>query len=124
VPTNRGHIRTSAAIQESARLLRKHLTPAEQALWSRLRDRQLAGIKFRRQHPLGPFVADFYCAESRLVVELDGGVHDQMQERDANRTVEFEQRGYRVIRFSNARVLHEIEQVLEEIRVACEEGKR
>ncbi|MHB0858108.1 MAG: endonuclease domain-containing protein [Anaerolineae bacterium] len=68
-------MRTSLAIQESAEVLRKQSTPAEALLWQNLRGRRLAGAKFRRQHPIGPYVADFYCAEQHLVVELDGPVH-------------------------------------------------
>ena len=116
-------IRTPLSVQESALYLRKHLTPAERVLWNRIRNRQLAGLKFRRQHPLGPFVADFYCAEARLVVEVDGGVHTLLQERDAGRTGEFGRYGYRVIRFANDQVLMDIEAVLSAIDEECKGGK-
>ena len=71
-------------------------------MWQRLRAHRMGGLKFRRQHPLGPFVADFYCAEQRLVVEIDGGIHAQQVERDQVRTEQFEAYSYRVIRFKNS----------------------
>lgn len=77
---------TSQAIQEQARQLRREMTPAERVLWDRLRNRRFLGLKFRRQHPLGRFIADFYCAEHRLVIELDGDVHLARREYDQART--------------------------------------
>jgi very-short-patch-repair endonuclease len=79
----------------------------------------LKGLKFRRQHPLGPFIADFYCAARRLVVEIDGDIHDLQPERDAARTEQFKQYGYRLIRFRNKQVLNDIEDVLVAIEAAC-----
>jgi type I restriction enzyme R subunit len=70
------HIRTTPAIQQRAKL-RGQMTYAEEKLWQRLRAHRLDGLKFRRQHPLGPFIADFYCAEHRLVIEIDGDIHAQ-----------------------------------------------
>lgn len=98
------------------------MTPAETLLWGRLRRKQLNGLKFRRQHPLGPFIADFYCAACRLVVEVDGDVHASQQERDEVRTEQFEAHGYRVIRFDNDDVLNDIEGVLAAIAEACGGG--
>lgn len=112
-------IRTPAQIQQRARELRREMTPAERMLWQRLRNQQLSGLKFRRQHPLGPFIADFYCAVRRLVVEIDGDIHDLQPERDAVRTEQFEQYGYRVIRFRNEQVLNDIEDVLAAIEATC-----
>ena len=116
---SRKRIRTPAQTQQQARELRQEMTPAEKLLWSHLRNKQLNGLKFRRQHPLGPFVADFYCAERRLVVEIDGDIHDLQPERDAARTEQFEQYGYHVIRFRNEQVLNNIESVLRAIESAC-----
>jgi very-short-patch-repair endonuclease len=79
-------IRTSASVQQAAKDLRKDMTPAEKILWQRLAERQPGGFKFRRQHPLGRFIADFYCAEARLVVEIDGGIHNAQSEQDEQRT--------------------------------------
>ncbi len=97
------------------------MTPAEIKLWERLRNRRLAGLKFRRQHPLGPFIADFYCPEHRLVVEVDGEIHTFTRENDEARTQRFLAYGYRLIRFKNQEVEANIESVLEKIQSACSE---
>jgi very-short-patch-repair endonuclease len=113
------HVRTTPAVQQRAKDLRQQMTPAEVMLWQRLRAHRLGGLKFRRQHPLGPFIADFYCAEYRLVVEIDGGIHAKQAEHDQARTEQFEVYGYRVIRFKNTEVEQDIEKVLEKIVEAC-----
>jgi oxygen-independent coproporphyrinogen-3 oxidase len=95
--------------------LRHDATKAEQRLWSRLRDKQLVGWKFRRQVPLGPYIVDFYCAGTKLVVELDGGQHADQAERDLIRTAWLEGQGYRVIRFWNNDVLGNTDGVLTEL---------
>ena len=95
------------------RTLRRNATDAEALLWSRLRNRRLAGHKLRRQHPLGPYVTDFACPESMLVVELDGGQH--RPETDAARTTYLEQQGYTVLRFWNHDALGNPDGVLETI---------
>ena len=95
------------------------MTPAEKMLWEALRNRQLSGFKFRRQHPLGPFITDFYCAEKRLVVEIDGGIHSLQRDQDAQRTRQFNEFGYRVIRFQNEEVETNLAMVLKEILSAC-----
>ncbi len=86
------------APREFARKLRRCGTDAERALWFHLRDRRLGGLKFRRQHPIGPYTVDFACVEARLIVELDGGQHLDARSRDALRTVFLEAQGWRVIR--------------------------
>jgi len=96
------------------------MTRAEQLLWERLRNRQLGGLKFRRQHPLGPFITDFYCAEKRLVVEIDGDIHDLQKEQDEQRTRQFEEFGYRVIRFRNEEIEANISLVVKKIFEACQ----
>lgn len=95
---------------DRARTLRRNATDAEAKLWPRLRNRQLNGMKFRRQVPIGPYFADFLCREARLIVEVDGGQHDP--ERDNNRTTFLKAQGYRVLRFWNHDVLTNIEGVL------------
>lgn len=115
----RKSIRTPTQIQQRARELRQEMTLAEKLLWSRLRNRRLSGLKFRRQHPLGSFIADFCCPARRLVVEIDGDIHDLQAGRDAARTEQFEQYRYRVIRFRNEQVLNHIEGVLAAIQAAC-----
>jgi very-short-patch-repair endonuclease len=106
---------------EQARRLRHDQTDAEEVLWQMLRDRQLHGIKFRRQTPMGRFILDFYCPAAKLVIELDGAVHDQQQERDEARTAALEARGLRVIRFRNEEVFQALPSVLERIVAAAEE---
>ena len=104
-----------ADLLANARDLRKGQTDAESLLWLLLRDRRLGGFKFRRQHPVPPYVLDFYCHEKRLAVELDGGQHAEQAARDERRTAELERQGIRVIRFWNNAVLAETEGVLEAI---------
>ncbi len=85
---------TSPLIQQRARELRQRATEAEQMLWERVRNRRLGGLKFRRQHPLGPYIVDFYCAEHRLVVEVDGPIHEGQKERNALRAEYLEMRAF------------------------------
>jgi very-short-patch-repair endonuclease len=104
-----------------ARELRLRQTKAESLLWGVLRSRRLCGLKFRRQHPLDPFVADFACIEMRLIVEIDGGYHDYVYANDLTRQQKLEAQGWRVIRFSNEDVLADVEAVAIAIAVnwAC-----
>ena len=90
-----------------ARELRQAPTPAEEALWDLLRDRRFLGQKFRRQVPVGPFFADFLCERLRLIVELDGGVHDLPAQKahDENRDAVLHEHGYTVLRLRNEDVL-------------------
>jgi len=103
-----------------ARNLRSEETKAERTLWSRLRNRQLEGAKFRRQQPLGAYIVDFVTFEHRLVVEIDGGQHGaaEARERDASRTAWLQENGYRILRFWNNDVLGNMDGVLERIREA------
>ncbi len=96
------------AIRDRARELRKTPTEAERLLWKYLRRRQLNGHRFRRQHPIGPYVVDFYSFEQHVAVELDGGQHNQRTDYDAERTVFLESKGVRVLRFWNNEVLGDI----------------
>ena len=82
-----------------ARVFRRDSSKPEKICWEQLRDRRLAGIKFRRQHPIGPYFADFACLSAKLVVEIDGEYHAFQQERDASRTAFMEREGWRVLRF-------------------------
>ncbi len=97
-----------------ARNLRKKQTEAEGKIWRRLRSRQVADCKFRRQHVIGAYIVDFFCLERRLVVEIDGGQHAD-SEADAARTRFLESQGFRVIRFWNNEVLNSLDEVVEEI---------
>ena len=92
---------------EFARTLRKHMTPAEDILWRRLRGSRFHGAKFRRQVPFDRYVADFYCHAAKLVVELDGKQHDWFVDYDDGRTEVIENFGVRVLRFTNAEVCND-----------------
>lgn len=105
---------TQKRLTPISRKLRRASTDAETRLWSRLRNRQLSGFKFRRQMPIGNHVADFACEEARLVIELDGGQHAD-NAADAARTAATEAAGYHVLRFWNHDVLGNTDGVLEEI---------
>jgi very-short-patch-repair endonuclease len=111
---------TTPNIIAAARQLRQNLTPAEQILWQSLKNRQLNGWKFRCQHPIESFIVDFYCPQHRLVIELDGGIHNQQVEYDLARTERLNQLGYRVIRFRNREVMSTLNQVLKQIVTAIE----
>src|SRR5690349_2542855 len=88
-----------------AREMRANPTPAENHLWRRIRNQQVLGYKFRRQHTIDRFIVDFYCTEARLVIEVDGSIHEEQQEADQLRTEFLESLGLRVLRFTNAEVL-------------------
>ena len=106
----------------AARELRTRETSAEDIFWEKQRDRRLDGMKFRRQHPIGPFVVDFCCTERRLAIELDGGVHAAQQDQDAEREAILATAGYRVIRFPNQAVLETLPEVLEAIKADAREA--
>ena len=99
------------------RELRQTSTDAESLLWDRLRNRQLLGFKFRRQHQIGKYVVDFYCDKASLVIECDGGIHSRTQSwhHDQNREAYMSALGLRTLRFTNEEVLNETERVLSEI---------
>jgi very-short-patch-repair endonuclease len=101
-----------------AQRLRRISTAAEESLWDQLRDRRLLGLKFRRQAPIGPYVADFLCHELRLVLELDGPVHAEPEQaaHDLNRDANLKALGYRVLRFTNHQVEADLDSLLETLR--------
>ncbi len=105
------------SLLDHARRLRTEATDAESLLWRLLRNRQIAGAKFRRQVPVPPYILDFYCHEAKLAVELDGGQHNTpaAQNKDASRSAHIEAHGIEVLRFWNNDVLREAEAVLEVI---------
>ncbi len=110
---------SSREIRDRARQFRRSTTPAEQRLWAHLRNRKLTGLKIRRQHPIGRFVVDFYCAEHRLVIEVDGSIHDTQEAKDRARTEWLESHGYQVLRFNNEQVEKQMTSVLCEIAQVC-----
>ena len=111
--------RISPEMRQRARELRKSSTPAEQKLWQALRNRNLGDYKFRRQHPIGAYIADFFCAEVGLIVEVDGGGHLDQMVYDQDRTDWLEGQGYHVIRFWNDDVLNHLDDVTREILHTC-----
>jgi very-short-patch-repair endonuclease len=102
-------------ILEKARFLRNNMTHSERIIWQEIRKRKFFGIIFRRQHPIGLFIVDFYCHEVRLVIEIDGNIHDleENMEYDENRTFELKKLGLQVIRFRNEEIECRINKVLE-----------
>lgn len=118
--------RLSRELLDKARELRANPTETEKLLWVFLRGRQMCGIKFRRQHPIGTHIVDFYSHEARLVIELDGGQHGDDCQRlyDAKRTAELERLGLRVLPFWNNEVLAETDGVLLRIRHVLAEQSR
>src|SRR5215210_3921630 len=115
----------SRVISDRARELRRNATEAEAAMWALLRHRRLRGLKFRRQFPIANFVADFCCYSLRLVVELDGDVHQQPAQvaHDENRGEYLSSRGYTVLRFPNHRIFQSPEAVVDEIcKAALQRG--
>jgi very-short-patch-repair endonuclease len=103
-----------------AKILRKQATPAESKVWRWLRDRRYGGLKFRRQHPVGGFVLDFYCAELRLGIELDGRGHETSEARDRARSRVLESNGIHVVRMKNETVMRDPDTASEIIRWAIE----
>ena len=112
LPRGEGRVRGVISL---ARVLRRGQTDTEKKLWYLLRGRELKGFKFRRQFPIGPYIADFCCWERRLVVELDGGQHAVDIAKDKRRTLFLNQQGYKVIRFWDNEVLTQTASVLEVI---------
>lgn len=114
----------SKGLTNTARMLRKNQTDAERILWQRLRNRQIPGVKFRRQMPIKGYVADFAAVEIRLIIELDGSQHIDNKAADEFRTGFLQREGYKVIRFWNYDVLLRIDYVLEFIfqAVSCRQS--
>jgi very-short-patch-repair endonuclease len=112
---------TTLEIEAAAQKHRRNMTAAERELWTALKNRQLDGLRFRSQHPLSRFIVDFYCAQVRLVVEVDGPVHNKQADYDEARTQHFAAYGYWVARFTNQEVFTDLPMVLAKIsQVATE----
>jgi very-short-patch-repair endonuclease len=116
--------RVDPVLLQRAREMRHEPAPAEQKLWWCLRDRRLNGFKFRRQYAVGGYVADYYCAECSLIVELDGDSHDGRTKYDERRTEDLTEKGLHVIRFVNTDVFENLVGVLEAILSECEARAR
>jgi len=117
------HIHNVPSLKPHRKELRAAMTPAEIRLWQALKNRQVADLKFRRQHSVGPFIVDFYCPLAKLIVELDGSAHDSETawRRDEQRTAYLMSLGLRVVRFENRDVMENLEGVLSEIRQRAHE---
>src|SRR5688572_10281618 len=105
--------------RDRARELRKEMNEAERLLWARLRAKRRGGLKFRRQHPLGPYCADFWCSTASVVIELDGATHRDRKDRDQDRDDWMQARGIRVLRSPNADVYERLSDVLRRIDDVC-----
>ena len=112
------HKRSSPLIFQRARELRKNQTPAENQLWARLRNHQLNGLGFRRQHAVGTFILEFCCPKEKIVIELDGDSHGNQKDYDAQRTEWLAKYGWRVLRFTNLEIEYEMDAVLNAILLA------
>jgi very-short-patch-repair endonuclease len=106
-------------LTKTAKNLRKRATLAEAILWNQLRTRQIEGVKFRRQQPIGEFIVDFVCFEKKLIIELDGGQHARDRAKDYERDKKLSEGGYTVLRFWNNEVLKNLEGVMEVVRRKC-----
>jgi|SRR5579883_1966800 len=108
--------------RDRARELRQRMMPAERTLWTHLRDHRLDGLHFRRQQPKQGFIMDFYCHAARLVIEVDGPIHAQQAEYDAERDLWLTGDGGRILRVTNDDVRYRLAETLERIRVVCAEA--
>ena len=101
----------------TAAILRKNMTLSEILLWKKLRDRKIFNTKFRKQHPISMFIVDFYCHELKLVIEVDGDIHNDKESReyDLGRSAELNKFGLKVIRFTNDEVIYNIDSVITRI---------
>ncbi len=115
---------TAKIVGERARELRGQMTLAEKRLWQQLRAKQMGGLRFRRQEPLGNYIADFYCPTARLVIELDGDSHAERGEADAVRDEVLSSEGYTVLRFNNTQIFNDLTSVLQTIEAHCERKEK
>ncbi len=108
-------------IFERAKSLRENMTLSEQVLWNRLKNKQILGFRFRTQHPIDIFIADFYCHSLKLIIEIDGKIHlkKDIKEYDENREAELKKYEIEVIRFSNDEVLNSLDEVINKITNIC-----
>jgi len=113
----------SYEMHERAKKLRREMTPAETILWKELRTNKLNGLHFRRQQIIDGYIADFYCHQHELIVEIDGGIHERQTVSDADREEYLSARGFQIIRFTNDEVSKDLKGVLQKIVEACKEFK-
>ena len=110
---------------ERAKVLRENMTDAENLLWQKLQKKKIMGLRFKAKHPIDIFIVDFYCHKLKLVIEVDGKIHDltDNKEYDKGRIVEMENYGIKFIRFSNQQIIENIHKVIQEIIKICVERK-
>jgi very-short-patch-repair endonuclease len=111
------YLGASQDLRLMAKNLRNHQTDSEKKLWEFLRNKKFKGLKFRRQHAILNYIADFYCVQYQLVIEVDGGIHNRPDiiQKDNNRTIELQRSGIKVLRFTDDQIMDNIESVLTEI---------
>ncbi|MBD0350931.1 MAG: endonuclease domain-containing protein [Flavisolibacter sp.] len=119
------HYGAAKNIFQYAELLRKNMTPAEKMLWDRFYKNQL-GVRIRRQHPIGKYIADFYCHEAKLIIEIDGDIHliKENKEYDIGRKVCLNEFGIEIIRFTNDEVMNNVEEVIQKIKSKIEQRRK
>ena len=110
------------AIVNKARILRDNMTYFEELLWDKLKGKQITGLRFRRQHPIDIFIADFYCVRIKLLIEVDGSIHEitEYQEHDQSRSEILNDFGITVIRFTNEQIIEEIDSTIEQIKTVAQ----
>ena len=121
---NRFHRRSAAQTFHHARELRGNQTDAERMLWQGLRLHQMGDLRFRRQHAIGYYIVDFCCLKPKLIIEVDGGHHQQEKEYDVERTAFLASKGFRVMRFWNHEVMNDLDAVVREIFRVAQEMRR
>lgn len=106
-------VHNKRSLLDIRRALRVNSAPAEEILWEEIRNKKLNGLKFKRQHSIGNYIVDFYCASKRLIIELDGEVHNtsHQKEKDKHRDQNLTEMNFKILRISNSQVLNEIEKV-------------
>lgn len=110
-------------LKQTARMLRRNMTDSELMLWSKLRGKQIVGVQFYRQKPIGDYIVDFYAPRARLVIEIDGSQHmkPENMEKDSQRDAFFDRLGIKVLRFDSRTIFKETEGVLETIYITIKE---
>jgi len=104
-----------SGLKDERKEMRDNMTEAEAVLWEQIKSKKL-GVKFRRQHVIGNYIPDFVVLSCKLIIEVDGKIHKYQKEQDEQRTFDLNEKGYKVIRFTNEEVLHEINSVLDKIK--------
>ncbi len=107
--------------KQRAKEFRRKMTPAEKYLWSHIRNNQLGGLHFRRQQVIAGFIVDYYCCQAKLIVEIDGGIHESTKEYDEERNKILKSKGFHIIRFKNKMIMKKLPEALEIILTVCNE---